>query len=255
MTSNVDRPRRAGRRRDAVDGGARHDPPHDEGRTCDCHAAARRGPRRAQRRRRPARGAAAARQGAGRPARPSASAARWPRRGAPGRCAGSWSGSPRRSGRSSLPTLSEARRESLDHKLDLAGRPADLTRAALPRPQGGAVDPVRRRDAAALAGRRVAAARVPDGRRRPGSCRTTSLAAPGACARSAIERDLPDFLDILAVTVRAGLGYRAALLRVAESLGGPGRRGDADRAAPDGARRQPPRRRSWPCASATSPTR
>ena len=36
-----------------------------------------------------------------------------------------------------------------------------------------------------------------------------------------IERDLPDFLDILAVTVRAGLGYRAALVRVAQSLGGP----------------------------------
>ncbi len=36
-----------------------------------------------------------------------------------------------------------------------------------------------------------------------------------------IERDLPDFLDILAVTVRAGLGYRSALQRVAESLGGP----------------------------------
>ena len=36
-----------------------------------------------------------------------------------------------------------------------------------------------------------------------------------------IERDLPDFLDILAVTVRAGLGYRAALGRVAEALGGP----------------------------------
>ena len=36
-----------------------------------------------------------------------------------------------------------------------------------------------------------------------------------------IERDLPDFLDILAVTVRAGLGYRLALGRVAEALGGP----------------------------------
>ena len=36
-----------------------------------------------------------------------------------------------------------------------------------------------------------------------------------------IERDLPDFLDILAVTVRAGLGYRAALGRVAEELSGP----------------------------------
>jgi tight adherence protein C len=39
--------------------------------------------------------------------------------------------------------------------------------------------------------------------------------------QSAIERALPDFLDILAVSVRAGLGYRYALRRVAESLGGP----------------------------------
>jgi tight adherence protein C len=36
-----------------------------------------------------------------------------------------------------------------------------------------------------------------------------------------IERDLPDFLDILSVTVRAGLGYRLSLARVSESLGGP----------------------------------
>ena len=36
-----------------------------------------------------------------------------------------------------------------------------------------------------------------------------------------IERELPDFLDILAITVRAGLGYRQALQRVAESLEGP----------------------------------
>jgi tight adherence protein C len=39
--------------------------------------------------------------------------------------------------------------------------------------------------------------------------------------QEAIERTLPDFLDILAVSVRAGLGYRYALRRVAESLGGP----------------------------------
>jgi tight adherence protein C len=36
-----------------------------------------------------------------------------------------------------------------------------------------------------------------------------------------IERRLPDFLDVLAVTVGAGLGFRLALLRVAETLGGP----------------------------------
>jgi tight adherence protein C len=36
-----------------------------------------------------------------------------------------------------------------------------------------------------------------------------------------IERNLPDFLDIVAVTVGAGLGFRAALARVAEAQGGP----------------------------------
>lgn len=36
-----------------------------------------------------------------------------------------------------------------------------------------------------------------------------------------LERDLPDFLDILAVTVRAGLGYRDAMARVSRELGGP----------------------------------
>jgi tight adherence protein C len=47
------------------------------------------------------------------------------------------------------------------------------------------------------------------------------LTREGRLRQERIERDLPDFLDILAVTVRAGLGYRAALRRVAESLGGP----------------------------------
>ena len=36
-----------------------------------------------------------------------------------------------------------------------------------------------------------------------------------------IERDLPDFLDILAVTVGAGVGFRPAMSRVADALGGP----------------------------------
>jgi tight adherence protein C len=47
------------------------------------------------------------------------------------------------------------------------------------------------------------------------------LSRAGRLRQERIERDLPDFLDILAVTVRAGLGYRSALQRVAESLGGP----------------------------------
>jgi tight adherence protein C len=47
------------------------------------------------------------------------------------------------------------------------------------------------------------------------------LSRAGRLRQERIERELPDFLDILAVTVRAGLGYRSALQRVAESLGGP----------------------------------
>src|SRR5262249_17113868 len=44
------------------------------------------------------------------------------------------------------------------------------------------------------------------------------LARGGRLRQEAIERSLPDFLDILAVSVRAGLGYRYALRRVAEAL-------------------------------------
>ena len=47
------------------------------------------------------------------------------------------------------------------------------------------------------------------------------LSREGRLRQERIERDLPDFMDILAVTVRAGLGYRAALARVSESLTGP----------------------------------
>ena len=36
-----------------------------------------------------------------------------------------------------------------------------------------------------------------------------------------IEQELPDFLDILAITVTAGLGFRAAMERVGETLEGP----------------------------------
>lgn len=39
--------------------------------------------------------------------------------------------------------------------------------------------------------------------------------------RESIDRNLPDFLDILAVTVSAGVSFRAALLRVAERFDGP----------------------------------
>lgn len=39
--------------------------------------------------------------------------------------------------------------------------------------------------------------------------------------REQIDNDLPDFLDVLAVTVSAGIGFRAALATVADRFGGP----------------------------------
>jgi tight adherence protein C len=47
------------------------------------------------------------------------------------------------------------------------------------------------------------------------------LSRTGRRRQGRIERDLPDFVDILSITVRAGTGYRAALERVAGSLTGP----------------------------------
>lgn len=48
-----------------------------------------------------------------------------------------------------------------------------------------------------------------------------SLLARSQRRQARISRELADFLDILAVTVSAGLGFRTALARVADALGGP----------------------------------
>lgn len=47
------------------------------------------------------------------------------------------------------------------------------------------------------------------------------LSRSGRLRQDRLERDMPDFVDILAITVRAGTGYRAALHRVATALSGP----------------------------------
>ncbi|GAB3761761.1 type II secretion system F family protein [Microlunatus parietis] len=46
------------------------------------------------------------------------------------------------------------------------------------------------------------------------------VAARARRRREAIDRDLPDFLDILAVTVSAGMSFRGALARVADHFSG-----------------------------------
>lgn len=47
------------------------------------------------------------------------------------------------------------------------------------------------------------------------------LAAVTRRRRERVNRDLPDFLDVLAVTVSAGVAFRTALARVADADGGP----------------------------------
>ncbi len=119
------------------------------------------------------------------------------------------------------PTLRASRRSTLEHRLDYAGRPGGLSvqrfiglKAAL----------------AILLGPAVGGLLVLLGSSPLFLLLLTAigwwgpdvwLSRTGRLRQEAIERALPDFLDILAVSVRAGLGYRLALRRVAEALEGP----------------------------------
>lgn len=118
------------------------------------------------------------------------------------------------------PSIRGRQRERISHRLDLAGRPGGMTvqrfiglKAALAALLGGLLLLLVIAGSAPLL---LPLALVigwfgPD----------VWLAREARLRQERIEHDLPDFLDILAVTVRAGLGYRAALARVAEALGGP----------------------------------
>jgi tight adherence protein C len=118
------------------------------------------------------------------------------------------------------PSIRGRQRERIAHRLDLAGRPGGLTvqrfiglKAALATLLGGVLVLMLLAGGSPLL---LPLALVvgwfgPD----------IWLSREARLRQERIERDLPDFLDILAVTVRAGLGYRAALGRVAEALGGP----------------------------------
>ena len=119
-----------------------------------------------------------------------------------------------------VPAIRASKRESIGRRLDLAGRPGGLTvQRFVGYKASGAVlfgGPLL---LLALAGGSPLLALLgigfgwfaPD----------IWISRAGRLRQERIERELPDFLDILAVTVRAGLGYRLSLARVSESLGGP----------------------------------
>lgn len=130
---------------------------------------------------------------------------------------GGWAGT--RFGPSVLRAYGPARRARVNRRLDLAGRPGGMTLEGF----------VRRKatwlmGAAALtllltiAGTWFSAfLLLPLG----WWSSDIWLARRGRQRQERLERDVPDFLDVLSVTVRAGLGYRGALVRVASALGGP----------------------------------
>ena len=119
-----------------------------------------------------------------------------------------------------VPAIRASRRESVDRRLDLAGRPGGITVQRFYGYKAAGLILLGGPFALLLAG--------------GGSPIAVLLAAgigwffpdmwisrAGRVRQERIERELPDFLDILAVTVRAGLGYRLALGRVADALEGP----------------------------------
>lgn len=115
--------------------------------------------------------------------------------------------------------MSERRRTRVSHLLDAAGRPGGLTlegymgRKLAMTMVLGAIGVL-----AALAGT-VALLPV---LLIVGWFVTDLLLIQGARARQArIARDLPDFLDVLAVSVGAGIAFRPGMRRVAEELAGP----------------------------------
>lgn len=115
--------------------------------------------------------------------------------------------------------LGPTRMERVDELLDASGRPGGLTRTSFAGRKGAyavlfglAATPL------LLQGSTFIALALP----------LLGFVLPDIALRSeakerqeAIERQLPDFLDVLAVTVSAGLNFRSALGRVADAFDGP----------------------------------
>jgi tight adherence protein C len=116
--------------------------------------------------------------------------------------------------------LGEQRLARVSHLLDAAGRPLGMTarsfagrKAALILVLGvaGALLSLQASNPLWVGLYLVAGWLVPD----------AWLSGRARRRQARIDRDLPDFLDVLAVSVTAGVGFRPALRRVAEGVGGP----------------------------------
>lgn len=129
-------------------------------------------------------------------------------------------GAGRRWGPTVRTLMSEQRAALIGHRLDAAGRPGGLDLAGYAARKAGltalglAVGVV----LLLLTGNPLALVALA-----LGSWLAVDLSLVGAARRRQrqIDRDLPDFLDVLAVTVGAGLGFRTALARVGDEIGGP----------------------------------
>lgn len=117
-----------------------------------------------------------------------------------------------------LSRLSDRRRRGIRRRLDLAGRPAgmDLERYAELKAAVIAVGTALAVLMALLGSWPVALCFLALG----WIGVDVWLSRTGRHRQERLERDLPDFIEILSITVRAGAGYRASLARVAAALGG-----------------------------------
>jgi tight adherence protein C len=116
--------------------------------------------------------------------------------------------------------LGQKRLERISHLLDAAGRPLGMTARSFAGRKGalivvlgvaGALLSLRAGNPLWLALYLFAGWIAPD----------AWLSGRARRRQGRIDRDLPDFLDVLAVSVTAGVGFRPALRRVAEGVGGP----------------------------------
>ena len=116
--------------------------------------------------------------------------------------------------------MSEQRATLIAHRLDAAGRPGGTDLASYAARKAGltaggivlgVVVLLLTGSPLAVAGLGLGGWLLPD----------LSLIGAARRRQRRIDRDLPDFLDVLAVTVGAGLGFRTALARVGDEIGGP----------------------------------